>query len=71
MKNKRKISIAVIIGICFIILIGLFYKSYVHYFYHERETEIYKLESAYRLENEILDPTDGEIIQRYWIEINE
>lgn len=55
MKNKRKISIAVIIGICFIILIGLFYKSYVHYFYHERETEIYKLESAYRLENEILD----------------
>ena len=55
MKNKRKISIAVIIGICLIILIGLFYKIYVHYYYHERKTEIYKLESAYRLENENLD----------------
>ena len=52
MKNKRKISIVVIAGICFIILLGLLYKTYVHYYYHVKESELYKIESSYRLENQ-------------------
>lgn len=51
MKNKRKLCIAAIIGVCFIILGVLLYKTYVHYFYHERKTDLYKIETSYRLEN--------------------
>lgn len=63
MKNKRKISIAVIIGIFFILLFGLIYKTYVHYFYHAKETELYKLESAYRLENKELNAEDTTFLE--------
>lgn len=61
MKDKRKICVAVIIGIILIILTGGLYKTYVHYFYHVKESELYKLESAYRLNNHELDISSSEI----------
>ena len=58
MKNKRKICIAVIVGVFLIILLGLLYKTYVHYFYHEKKTDLYKIESSYRLENKEFNVKD-------------
>lgn len=58
MKNKRKIYVAAIVSVCLFILIGLIYKTYVHYFYHVKESELYKVESFYRLENGELNVDD-------------
>lgn len=52
MKNKRKTSIAVILGILLFILLGFVYKSCTHYFHHVKKTPLYKIESAYRIEGE-------------------
>ena len=36
-------------------LAGLLYKTYVHYFYHEKKTDLYKIETSYRLEDKELN----------------
>lgn len=59
MKNKRKICVMAIFAVLAIILFALLYKSYVHYFYHTRETELYKIETSYRLEGENIGEIDN------------
>ena len=51
-KDKRKIGIAIAIGLLVCVCAVGLYKAYVHYFYHVRETQLYKIETSYRLEGE-------------------
>ena len=52
MKNKRKLYITIIIGVFLILFILGVYKGLTHYFYHVKESALYKVETAYRLEGE-------------------
>lgn len=52
MKNKRRKSIAFFLGVILVLILGLIYKSYTHYFHHVKKTTLYKIESSYRLAEE-------------------
>ena len=52
MKNIRKKYGIVIIVILALAIIGVGIKSYIHYFYHVKESDLYKIEVSYRLQGE-------------------
>ena len=54
MKNKRKKYLFLCIGILGCVLLGIATKSFFHYFYHVKESELYKIETSYRIENQDL-----------------
>lgn len=52
MRDKRKIGVAIVIGLLVCVCAVGLYKAYVHYFYHVKETQLYKIEASYRLDGE-------------------
>lgn len=58
-KNKRKIYIVGFVGILILILVGIGFKGYIHYFYHVKESKLYKIESAYRLGEKDIDSVEN------------
>ena len=58
-KNKRKTYVILFGVILFFILFVIGLNSYIHYFYHEKETQLYKIETAYRLNNEEISSVEN------------